>query len=946
MNRYHWKIRTKILVTLVPAMALSIIAIAATIFYSFNALHSDYKALLEDKAFALSESVRQILNQNLAMFPLEGMVWTSTYLSGVVGNNPDISYAFIADKNKIILYHSDENISGVQLNKSAYQRIQYDTIFERLMFPVGDHYEVIVPILHSDQMIGTIHVGLRKELIDSKIFNMMIVSISVLVMAWGAALLLIYWVLQRQIIQPMTVLAEKSVYVSRYRDLNQRMVVNSQDEIGVLSGAFNAMIESLRQYYQDLESKVQERTVELQNRNAQLNSEIEERQRLEASLRVAKEGAEAASQAKSEFLARMSHEIRTPMNAILGMSELLAETPVNANQRDYLRTLQSSGEMLLSIINDILDFSKIEAGQVRLEATPFDLVDLIEGVARIVAPRAHEKGLELAFRIAPDVYPYLLGDPTRLRQILINLLGNAVKFTARGEVVIEVVEVNPPAPSTSPVEPTKPVALRFSVRDTGIGIAPEKHAAVFESFSQADASTTRKYGGTGLGLAICKRLVELMGGQIGLNSEPGEGSKFFFTLAFPRAATIPESWQMPEAEARRALQHQRVLIVDDTSANRLLLHDYLGLWGAQVGMADNGMRAFEEVEHAQQQDHPYTLVLMDIHMPEMDGVQATRLIRERHPAPTLPIVVLTSGELPGDREQLDAVGVQGYLTKPVRRADLFDALLAALGRSVTALEPISIRGGLPPLPPARLLLVEDIAANRKVIEKFLQDSPISIVEAVNGREAVAKATTERFDLILMDVEMPEMDGLEATRQIRAWEAQTGKPRMPIVTLTAHAFNEHRQQCQEAGASDFLAKPVRKLDLLRLLGQWLMQPASPVPETIRETPTGLAEPAEWGERQPPIKVQISEFMRDLLPEFLEELTEARAKMHQATMKGDFGELRRLAHGYKGAAGSYELLTLAQILLGLEQAALSADRDAATACLAEADDYLYRLEVDYI
>jgi two-component system sensor histidine kinase/response regulator len=560
-----------------------------------------------------------------------------------------------------------------------------------------------------------------------------------------------------------------------------------------------------------------------------------------------------------------------------------------------------------------------------------------------MAPCAHEKGLELAFRIAPGVNPYLLGDPTRLRQILINLLGNAVKFTTRGEVVIEVAGLAGPADRET---------LRFNVRDTGIGIALDQQAAVFDSFSQADVSITRKYGGSGLGLAICKRLVALMGGRIGLNSAPGQGSEFFFMATFERAATIPESWGMPEAEAQRALQNQRVLIVDDTAANRLLVHDYLRMWGAQVGMAENGGRALEEIERAERQKQPYHLVLMDMQMPEMDGLQTVRLIRERHPAPPPAVVVLTSSELPSHRSQLEALNIQGYLAKPVRRADLFDALLTALGKSIALPEPRSLRTGLSPLPAARLLLVEDIAANRKVIQKFLQDSAVTLVEAVNGREAVDKAMAEPFDLILMDVEMPEMDGLEATRRIRAWEAHAGTPPVPIVTLTAHAFNEHRQQCQEAGGSAFLAKPVRKVELLRLLGEWLTPPSLVPPMPSPETPSRLAGRGEGGadapEREllPPIKVRVDEFLEDLLPEFLDELTGARVNMRQAMASGDFGDLRRLAHGYKGAAGSYELPTLAQILLGLEQAALSGDASAAAASLAEIDDYLRRLEVEYV
>ena len=812
MKPHTWRVRTRILLTLVSAMALSIIVIAATIFYTFNAVHGDYKALLEDKAFALSENIRRIMNQNLTVFPLDGMNWMNDYLYGVVKNNADISYAFVAEKNLKVLYHSDEKMPGVQLTEPSYAHIQYDTLFKRLIFPVNAYYEVIVPIIQSDHIIGTIHIGLKRELIDSKILNMVTISITVLVLAWGMAMSLIYAVLQRHVIRPITVLANKSAQISQYHDLTQRIEVNSNDEIGVLSASFNAMIESLRQYYDELETKVRERTTELQDRNAQLNAEILERERLEASLRIAKEEAEIASRTKSEFLARMSHEIRTPMNAILGMSELLTETPLNSDQQDYIHTLQGSGELLLSIINDILDFSKIEAGQIQLEATPFNLVELVEEVARIMTPHAHEKGLDLACWVAPGVYPHRIGDPTRLRQILLNLLGNAVKFTARGAVVIEVA-------GAGVAEPGMGESLRFNIRDTGIGIAPEQHAAVFESFFQADASITRKYGGSGLGLAICKRLVELMGGRIGLSSEPGRGSEFFFTVGFPHAASPPSQ------------------------------------------------------------------------------------------------------------------------------------LVTAV------LEPTSLRSGLPPLPGARILLVEDSAANRKVIRKFLRDSPLTIVEAVNGQEAVARATTEAFDLILMDVEMPEMDGLEATRRIRAWEAETGARPVTIATLTAHAFDEHRQQCCDAGCDAFLTKPVRKGELWRALGELLAARAADLPAAAasEDSPVATAPeavalagppvPAATTAAAPRVKVWIDRFLSDLLPEFLTELEEERAAMRRGLASGDFIDLRRRAHGYKGAAGSYGFADLADLFLKLEQAAKDADADAATTSLATIDEYLSRLDIDY-
>ena len=728
MKPHAWRVRTRILLALVSAMTLSISVITMMVFYTFKAVHGDYKALLEDKAFVLSENIRRIMNQNLTVFPIDGMIGMNDYLHSVVKNDADIRYAFIADKNRKILYHSDEKMSGDQLNEPSYDSIQYDTLFKYLIFPINAYYEVIVPILQSDQTIGTIHIGIPRGLIDSKILGMATISITVLVLAWGMALLLIYAVLRRHVIQPITALVDKAAQISQHRDLTEQIEVNSNDEIGVLSASFNTMIESLRQYYDDLETKVRERTAELQDRNERLDDEITERERLEASLRVAKEEAKIASRTKSEFLARMSHEIRTPMNAILGMSELLIETPLNADQKDYIHTLQGSGELLLSIINDILDFSKIEAGQIQLEATPFNLVDLVQEAAQIMTPHAHEKGLGLACWVAPGVYPHRIGDTTRLRQILLNLLGNAVKFTARGAVAIEVAGVGELGASET---------LRFSVRDTGIGIAPEQHIAVFESFFQADAAITRKYGGSGLGLAICKRLVELMGGQIGLNSEPGRGSEFFFTVDFVHAASPPDQVTVvlePASLRSRLppLPSARILLVEDSAANRKVIQKFLRDSPLTIIEAVDGREAV-----AKATAEPFDLILMDVEMPEMDGLEATRRIRawERETgAQPVIIATLTAHAFDEHREQCRDAGCDAFLTKPVRKGELWRALGELLVARATDSAAPAASVELPVVPSA------DSSRIKVWIDQFLSDlAPDFLKELEEERVAMWRA---------------------------------------------------------------------------------------------------------------------------------------------------------------------------------------------------------------
>jgi signal transduction histidine kinase/CheY-like chemotaxis protein len=579
----------------------------------------------------------------------------------------------------------------------------------------------------------------------------------------------------------------------------------------VLTGLFISMFSIFK--------RETENATYLRQANESLATEIIERSRAESA-------AEAASRAKSEFLANMSHEVRTPLNGIMGMTDLALETELTSEQREYLQTVKMSSDALLAVINDVLDFSKIEAGKVDLEVNDFNVRDCLESTLKTLALRADEKGLELLCEVAPEVPEVVRGDSSRLRQVVVNLVGNAIKFTDEGEVALKVhVEA----------EDGEDRILRFTVSDTGIGIPQDKRESIFDPFSQADNSTTRKYGGTGLGLTISTRLVAMMGGKIWLESEVGRGSQFHFTarLGVADAKAIKVGTVAPP----EILRGVKVLIVDDNRTNRRILEGMLKRWEMRSTSVEDGEDALAQLSVAREAGEPYRLILTDMHMPKMDGFELIKRIREMPELSMATIMMLTSAGHRGDAARCQELGVSAYLLKPIRQSELREAIARVLGAreqegAIPLITRFSLQDARDPAAFLRVLLAEDNPVNQRLGVRLLEKRGHRVVVAANGREALEALDKESFDLVFMDLQMPEMGGLEATAVLREKEKGSGI-HQPVIALTAHAMKGDQERCLTAGMDGYLAKPIKPQELDEILQSYVARRMEAVnaPETV-------------------------------------------------------------------------------------------------------------------
>jgi signal transduction histidine kinase/DNA-binding response OmpR family regulator/HPt (histidine-containing phosphotransfer) domain-containing protein len=801
----------------------------------------------------------------------------------------------------------------------------------------GDNDDLLSGIdapAEEGRVVGHVQVGISQRTLRQQIraFVFSTVLFTLLVIVLGV---IVTVVMARRIASPVRKLVRVTRDISA-GNLEQQLEIRTGDEIQELAESFNLMVRDLRSYREQeedhkrsLEEKVAERTRDLQRAT-------------EEAVELA-EQAEAASRAKSQFLANMSHEIRTPMNGVLGMTELLVNTRLSEKQHRFAETIRRSAEALLSVLNDILDFSKIEAGKLELEILDFDLRQEVEEVAELFAEHAYSKHLEFLCVIPPDTPKTVRGDAGRLRQVLTNLVGNALKFTDEGEIAVRVAVAD---------EDEATLCVRFEIQDTGAGIAPEALEHIFESFTQADGSATRKHGGTGLGLTISKQLVEMMAGEIGVESEPGKGSTFWFTAHFGK----PEAEDAYEAAHPSQIVGLHILVVDDNATNRELLELELGAWGARVQAAEGGPQGLGLLRAAAQRGEPFDVAILDLMMPEMDGFELARRIKADGGISAVHLVMLTSVGLPQEAEELRRLGIEVYLSKPVRQSHLYDSLMTVMStsggdpqRDATPdgdhLEDVRFQG--------RVLLVEDNRINQEVARDMIEMLGCQVEVANNGQEALDALARDDYDLVFMDCQMPEMDGYAATRAIREQEAagNGGGAHLPIVALTAHAMDGDREKCLAAGMDDYLTKPFPLDQLCAVLGDWLAaapekndrpEPNRP-PATPATAPGAPLDPNALDSLRALERQGAQGLVRKAIRFYLEDAPKLIETLREAVSLADSQALSNAAHSLKSSSANLGAVRLAKLSSDLEKAGRAGATEGAGTLLAETQAEYERVSV---